>query len=805
MNDKLFDELLKKIREEEAPAEQVADAQERVLQRLTGSTSLACAEIRPQLAEYAAGNLKESRRLLIDDHLSRCLECRHALAEVKGKKKVVVMPHMRSFRWTGWMRWAVAAAVVLMAIYLGKGYIDSWMAPSGPNATIVSLSGDLYRLPQESLPVGSTVQKGDVIRTARGGRAILKLNDGSRIELNERTELAIQTAWSGDTIRLNRGDIMVQAAKQRHGSLRVVTHDSVASVKGTIFSVSSGTAGSLVSVVEGSVAVSQAGSDEVLTSGQQAYTSATMKNVTLNDAISWSQDAEKYYSLLNEFARIEKELADMPGPAPRTEAGLLSYIPSGTQGYVAIPNLDNPIQQVMDLIEQYSIENSILQEWWTSGEGQKLREIFEQVQVFTQLLGEEVVFLLVEDPSDSDRKIPLLMAHVLPGREPDMWKALDDVFKNNAEAPYELVDGLLLVSGNESQLESIVPLLGSGASSPFAAEINNYYQKGVTCLVGIDVSALTTKFKQSLPSQIIGLSNMQYLFFELDSDSGGDATKATLSFQGHRSGILSWLASPASAGSIEYISPEAIAVLSASTRNPREAFDELMEIAGQNSEFIDGLEEFESKTGIRVGDDIASSLGTDFTMAVERLSIPIPGCVGIFEVLNPDTLDETVNRLVDAYNEWLPPEKADSMLVYTQEITDGRTWNSLKTKLAPVALYWTYDRGYLITSLDRTLADRAIDIRDSGLQLIHSSKFQEYLPVSAGLHNSGLFWFDNNEMLSELASAIPNPELLQLIDIREPSLVMVNAEDEQIRVASHSRLRLTSLFLSTLLPHVSRK
>lgn len=805
MNDKLFDKLLKEIRDEEASAEQVAAAQERVLQRLAGSTSLACAEIRPQLADYAAGNLNESRRLLIDDHLSRCLECRHALAEVKGKKKVVVMPRKRSFHRTGWMRWAAVAAVVLMAIYLGKGYIDSWMAPSGPSATIVSLSGDLYRLPQDSLPVGSTIQKGDVIRTARGGRAILKLNDDSRIELNERTELAVNTAWSGDTIRLNRGDIMVQAAKQRRGSLRVVTHDSVASVKGTIFSVSSGTAGSLVSVVEGSVAVSQAGSDEVLTSGQQAYTSATMKNVTLNDAISWSQDAEKYYSLLNEFARIEKELANMPGPAPRTEAGLLPYIPAGTQGYVAIPNLDNPIQQVMDLIEQYSIENSILQEWWTSGEGQKLREIFEQVQVFTQLLGEEVVFLLVEDPVSSDRKIPLLMAHVLPGREPDMWKALDDVFKNNAEAPYELVDGLLLVSGNESQLESIVPLLGSGASSPFAAEINNHYQKGVTCLVGIDVSTLTTKFKQSLPSQIIGLSNMQYLFFEVDSDSGGDATKATLSFQGHRSGILSWLASPASAGSIEYISPEAIAVLSASTRDPREAFDELLEIAGQNSEFINGLEEFESKTGIRVGDDIASSLGTDFTMAVERLSIPIPGCVGIFEVLNPDTLDETVRRLVDSYNKWLPPEKTESVLVYTQEITDGRTWNSLKTELAPVALYWTYDRGYLIASLDRTLAGRAIDIRDSGLQLIRSTKFQQYLPVSAGLHNSGLFWFDNNEVLTELASAIPNPELLQLIDIREPSLVMVNAEDEQIRVASHSRLRLTSLFLSTLLSHVSRK
>ena len=805
MTDKLFDKLLKEIREEEVSEEQVAAASERVFRRLTGTTSKACADIRPQLKEYTEGNINESRRLLVDDHLSRCLECRNALAEVRGNKKVVQMPRKSSFRWTGWMRWAAAAAVILMAVYLGRGQIDSLMGPSEAGATIVSLSGDLYRLPQESLPVGSAVQEGDLIRTAKGGHAVLELNDGSRVELNERTELAIQTAWSGDTIRLNRGDIIVQAAKQKRGSLRVMTHDSIVSVKGTIFSVSSGTAGSLVSVVEGSVAVSQAGLDKVLTSGQQASTSATMKNVALNDAISWSQDAEKYKSLLGEFVRIEKELAHMPGPEPRTESSLLSYIPAGTQGYVAIPNIDNAILQTQDLIEQYSLENDILKEWWTSGEGQTLRKILEQVQVFTGLLDEEVVFLMIEDPAGGNGKIPLLMAHVLPGSEDELWNALDNAFKNYPEVPYEITGNLLLISVKESQLESIVPLLGSGVSSPFAIEIGNYYRRGVNCLVGIDVSSLTAKVKQSLPSQVIGLSNMQYLFFELGSDGGGDATRATLSFQGPRSGILSWLAPPASTGSIEYISSEAVAVISASTRDPREAFDELLEILGQNSSFMDGLAEFESKTGIRIGDDIASSLGTDFTMAVERLTIPIPGCIGVFEVLNPDTLNETVDRLVDTYNKWLPPEKAESVLVYTQEITGGRTWNSLKTGLAPNTLYWTYDRGYMIVSLDRALADRAIDIRDSGLQLIRSSKFQQYLPVSAGLHNSGLYWLDNNEVLTEVSSMLKEQGFPQLIDIGEPSLVVVKADDERIQITSHSRLRLTGLFLGSLSGNVPKK
>ena len=103
--------------------------------------------------------------------------------------------------------------------------------------------------------------------------------------------------------------------------------------------------------------------------------------------------------------------------------------------------------------------------------------------------------------------------------------------------------------------------------------------------------------------------------------------------------------------------------------------------------------------------------------------------------------------------------------------------------------------------MDRALAVQAIDIRDSGLQLVRSSEFQQHIPVSAGLHNSAFFWINTDEVLAEIESMVQDPVLFELIDSREPSLVMVNAEPEQIRIASHSRLRLTSLFLSTFIAH----
>ncbi len=797
MTEERFDDLLKEIREEKIPQGQIMAAKERVWKRLAGSASLACAEFRPQLRDYSEGRLMESRHLLVSDHLSRCVECRRALAEIKGERKISAMPPIRPSRWAGRMRWAAAAAIVLAALYLGRDHLDSAFAPSGPRATIASSSGILYRLPQETLEVGSALMEGDVVRTPAGGQAILQLADGSRIEMNERTELTVHAAWSGCTIRLDRGDIIVQASKQRRGNLKVRTRDSVASVKGTIFSVSAGAAGSLISVVEGSVEVSQSGLEEVLAPGQQAASSYALQQVDIQEAISWSQDAERYYTLLAAFIRIEKQIAEMPGPALRTEARLMPHMPVGTIAYFAIPNLEDTIRQALVLIEQHASENPVINEWWASEKGQRVRQTLGHIQAFTTLLGDEIVLLLAKDPTDAADPIPLMLANILPGRETALREAFDDIIGNSPETSYKIVQDLLLVSDNPSHLNTVAAQLGSGASSQFAAEIYDHYRRGVSWLVGIDVVTLAPDFQQSLPSRVLGLSNMRCLFFEYGSGASPNETEVTFSFEDSRRGILSWLASPGASGSFEYISAEAVIAVSASSRNPREAFDELLSIASQNGDFAVQLHEFESETGVRIGDDIASSLGTDFAFAVERPSLPIPGWVVAFEVLNPGVLDEAVCRLVDAFNLRVPPEKSETKLTLAQETVLNRSWRSLKSGLSPITLYWTYDRGYLIASMDRALADRAIAIRNSGLPLVRSAAFQQRFPASAGLHNSGFFWFNTNDMLADLAPIVQNPALANLVGNRDPILIIVDGGMEQIRAAS--RTRLTSLLLDVLL------
>ena len=194
--------------------------------------------------------------------------------------------------------------------------MDTLLALGGPRATVASVSGKLYRVPQGVLKPGATIGEDEVVRTGPGSRAVLTLADGSLVDVNERTELSVHAAWSGKVVHLQRGDVIIQAAKQRHGYLRVQTRDSLASVKGTVFAVSSGISGSLVSVVEGSVAVAQLGSETLLSPGEQAASNQALVS-SVQEAVSWSPDAETYLGILASLAHIEKQIAGLAfsGPA----------------------------------------------------------------------------------------------------------------------------------------------------------------------------------------------------------------------------------------------------------------------------------------------------------------------------------------------------------------------------------------------------------------------------------------------------------------------------------------------------------
>ena len=307
MSEDRLERALQEMKQEDVDAGTLEAARARVWEKMTSNGSATCAEFRQDFRAYL-GELGASRRILVEDHLSRCPGCRARIAEMKGERPIVAMPLRSSSRWVQWGGLAAAAALLFAVGYLGRDAIDAMMAPGGPRATVVSADGGLYAwawaLSKQAPPSANGVGP-------PGRAAVWRLADGSMVDVNEGTELFVTAAWSGQAIHLQRGDIIVKAAKQRRGRLRVLTRDSIASVKGTVFAVSAGMGGSVVSVVEGSVAVNQPGREVVLSPGQQAASIPALAS-SVAAAVSWSPEAESYLELLGSFVKIERELANSP-------------------------------------------------------------------------------------------------------------------------------------------------------------------------------------------------------------------------------------------------------------------------------------------------------------------------------------------------------------------------------------------------------------------------------------------------------------------------------------------------------------
>ncbi len=799
MSEDRLEKAVEAMKSENASPEQLAGARARVWANLGNAGAAACAEFRTGFPEYLDGRLAGNRRLLMEDHLSRCVPCRTQLAALKGGATVVAMPDRRVSSWPQWRTWAIAAALLVAALYLGRDRLDTLMAPQGPRATVASVEGGFYGVVEGVIQNGATIREGQVVRTGPGARAVLRLADGSVIDVNERSELFVRAAWSGQTVYLQRGDIIVRAAKQRRGHLRVETRDSVASVRGTVFAVSSGMGGTLVSVVEGSVAVSQPGGDVVLSPGEQAASNPALTN-SVQDAVSWSPDAESYTALLGSLAKIDKQMAALPIPALRTQSRLLSMLPVNALVYGAVPNLDGIIGETVGLVEQQSAENPVFRSWWSSSAGQELRLVLDRIQTVTPLLGDEIIFTISAGAPGTSEEFPMVLAEIQPGKSAELAKALDALAAQtgNASLPYSLTDTLMVISNSSANLRRAIGYMGQGAASPFAAAIASRYQRGVGWLLGMDLEQRFAQASGAAGFQLTGAQQMKHLFLEQRTLQGIEQNEVTLTFQGPRTGIASWLANSGSGGAAEYISSDAVIAGYVATREPRQLFEELAAQLAKVAPSATGeLGAAETRLGTGFIQNLVASFGTESAFALEGISVTGPVWVLTCLVNDAPTLEGSIRKLVDLGNAELAKVDPSRQITLTQETVDGRTWTTMKSGTFPLSVTWTFDRGYLVAASDRGTAARAIATRNGGSPLVWSSAFQQQLPAAAGLHPAAFVWLNTKGAFEGLAALLPNPALKQLIGERDPVLVALDGTVEQIHAAS--RIRLSGLLVDVML------
>ncbi|PYS69877.1 MAG: hypothetical protein DMF69_15390, partial [Acidobacteria bacterium] len=692
----------------------------------------------------------------------------------------------------------VVIGVGLLAVPMVQRY---W--PFGNlEATVQAAEGQVYQINDTqtaAIATGAKLTKGERVRTAKDAHAVVRLGDGSLIEMKDRSEFYLSRNGQGTTIHLNRGNIVVEAAKQRGEQLFVDTGDSLVSVTGTVFSVNNGTKGSRVSVIEGEVKLNHAGKDRVLKAGEQAVTNLSIAPIAVKDEVAWSRKSGQYAKMLEGLAALKVELSSIPRPGVRNSTHLLDLMPENTVVYAALPNLASTIAESHKVIQERMSQNPALREWWAkeqAGQTQNMDQVVQSISQFGDYLGEEIA-VSVSLGAKMEPEAPLVLAELKNSAglrefiEQQVSKYASDQerrshlqFVEDPQTATEAVDqkevlyiwiqnNLMAASPNLSQLQGLQKLAAGGATSgftstPFHDRIAQVYSEGAGLVVAANLEKIVADTKterakdpngakQEETLNKLGILNVKYFVLDQKDAGGKTHTQASLSFSDATRGIPSWLAAPGPMGSLEYISPDANVVAGFVVKNPTALVDDLLGVLETVSpELKTTLEKQQAAHGLDVRNDIAAPLGGEFAFAIDGPILPTPSWKMVFEVNDPQHLQQTLERAVTEVNKQAAIFGKNG-LTWEKTQSGDQTFYALKSAdFGLVEVNYVYSSGYMIVGPSRVLVERALAARANGMSLLHSSKFTAGLPADGNANFSAVFYHNLAPLVQPFAQQIAN-------------------------------------------------
>jgi hypothetical protein len=823
-----LDAAVAAVRDEPLDLAAEAEAAERALAQLrseladSGERIESCGAVERLLPLRRAGGLAPERALLVDDHLRECVRCRAAFEGRDDRQAAAEpwsQPAARRKAAMPRVRWLAAAAAAAGIALTGWWW---WLAAgeAGSQAAVQSVSGSLFAVggsAPRALGPGQTLSRGEAVRTARGGRAVLTLADGSAVEMDERAQFSVASRGRDTTLQLERGSIIVKAAKRTAGRLYVTTADCRVAVTGTVFSVSHGLAGSRVSVVEGEVRVMHAGQESVLHPGDQVTTSQALGPVPVASHIAWSQEKDHHLAVLAELSALGQKMASISEPALRHDSALLPLVPERTTLYVGIPNYGEAIGEAYALFRERLGESSVLRGWWEKegpGKGEvEMGDAVAKLQALSDYLGDEIV--IAAQPSHSGSGAGGGVVALAEVRKPGLQgfvsgelatlgkgdvsrlRFVDEAALGTIRAgAHELLvlewDGLVAISSDAAQLRGVAARRASPGgfeARPFGARVRKAYAAGAGILVAADLAAIAGTKDPQAPA---------YLIAERKGSEGGTEQSATLGFNGPRKGLAAWLGPAAPMGSLEFVSAGSAGAAAVLFKNPAALLEEILEGGGADgARRAAALLEFEAETNVRVREDIVAALGGEVALALDGPILPTPAWKAVIEVNDADRLLGALTTLVDAAAQ--KTGSAGPRVQLLREQADGQILHTLRLEGAavPFEAHFAVIDGYLVATPSRALLARAIEIRRSGQSLARSSQLTSLLPADDQGHCSGVIYQNFGTVLGPLAQTLgesgrlsqsANDSIAALAAAARPSVIALYGEDESIRIASRGQL-----------------
>ena len=811
-----------------------------------------CDDFQSIMPAYLEGKLSTARTLLLEDHSNECIPCRQELKAQKAyaaNKSATFVPRQlgrritrgpqpsNTNRWsnTDVVRWSVAAAFVV-CIGLAGMFMYERLDFSGRTlaATVENANGAVFvvsDLNSRQLATGEQLQKGERVRTAKDSNALLRLADGSTVEMRERSEFSVTENMRGVTVRLERGDVIVEAAKQHNGRLYVQTPDSLVSVKGTIFAVESGTKGSRVSVIEGEVQVNHAGKDETLLPGDQTTTSRSLDKTPVQQNIAWSRNAARYANLVSELAKLRRDInSQVARPGVRHTSKFVDLVPENTVFYAALPNLSETLAESQRIMQERIKQNPALAEWWKGNKGDGFginEQTFARVTEFGSHLGEEIVVSAAMDAKNGPTGL-LVLGEVknaasfrtfLDGQLARFAKESGDAMNvriiddpanaaPNAATKNELFvwihNDIFAASTQIERLRGLSATLNAPGSNRFAGSafhqrINDIYKDGAGLVVAADLEklvaeAVTTDADAARNQEglkQLGVMNLRHFVVEQKEVEGKTLSRAALTFSEPNRGIASWLAAPGSMGALDFISPNANVATAFVVKEPALLVDDLLGfLETVQPDVLSQMQEIEKQQGFSVRNDFAATLGGEFAFAIDGPLLPTPSWKVILEVYDAAKLQGTFERAIEKLNQFSALH-GKGKLTLENAASGERTYYAIRSTDAGLEVHYTYANGYLVAAPSRALLEQSIANREAGNTLVRSSRFKSGLPQDGNTNFSAIFYHDLAPLMGPLAERLKNAggenNALGSIDTNAPpTLAYAYAQGDRITLAANT-------------------
>lgn len=861
--DTILDKVTAEIRNEAIDPSLTDQAAGRVWARLAVETPAAlrtaspvehiesCKDFQSLIPAFLNDSLSEARSLLLVDHTHECIPCRRAMKEARNRDQA---PRKQAVQKRGFsispviLRWGIAAALVIGFTLLAIPLIQRY-APFGGEfeATVQAAEGQVYQINDtKSIPVstGTRLQRGETIRTAKDAHAFVRLGDGSIIEVNDRSEFSLSKNSGGTTIHLHRGNIIVEAAKQRDQHLFVETGDAHIAVTGTVFSVNNGTKGARVSVIQGDVRLDHAGSEKVLRAGEQAATNASIAPISIKEEVAWSRNAPKYAAALASLNALNTELAKVAQPGVRNSTRLLDLMPENTVFYAALPNLTATLAESHRIMQERINQSPALREWWEkerSGRGPNMDQVMATVREFGEYLGDEIAVSVGMDQK-GEPVSPLVVAELKNSAgfrqfiEQQMAKyaggakdkpqiqfvdnpltateaaSADSDQKKNERLYVWISNDLFAASPKLQELQSLAAIVQKGGASsftdtPFRARIAQIYQEGAGLVVAANLERVLEQTKaargkggdsekQEAALKQLGILNLKYFVLDQNESAGKTHTRASLSFSEAQRGIPSWLAAPGPMGSLEYVSPDANVVAGFAVKNPVAMVDDLLGVLETVSPGLrQNLDKLQAEHGIDIRKDFATPLGGEFAFAIDGPILPTPSWKMVFEVNDAEHLQQAFERIVTEINKEAA-KHGKAGLTWERSELSGRAYYTLKSTDFGVEVNYTYANGYMIVGPSRGLVERSVRTQEGGYTLLRSPRFTAGLPADGNANFSAVFYHNLGPLVQPFADRIANsarnlpPEqqqaLKQMGADLPPTLAYAYAQGDSITFAANT-------------------